>query len=62
MIFDTSFKNLLLMQTKYGKRKGMPLSDWIIKKRTVSIAAVIISRIAKTDFYERKRQIFLRIS
>ena len=60
MIFDTSFKNLLLMQTKYGKRKGMSFSDWIIKKRTLSIAAVIISRIAKTDFYELEMAIYFR--
>ena len=48
------------MQTKYGKRKGMSFSDWIIKKRTLSIAAVIISRIAKTDFYELEMAIYFR--
>ena len=58
MFGNTSFEDMLLLQIKYGKRNGAAFSDWIMKKRTLSIAALIISEVSAVDFYDLETAIY----
>ncbi len=58
MYNSTNFQEMLLLQTKYGKRRGMSFSDWVIKKRTISIAALVISAVSQFDFCELETAIY----
>ena len=58
MFSNASFEDMLLLQIKYGKRNGASFSDWILKKRTLSIAALIISNVSTVDFYNLETAIY----
>ena len=58
MFGNASFEDMLLLQIKYGKRNGAAFSDWIMKKRTLSIAALIISEVSAVDFYDLETAIY----
>ena len=58
MFSNASFEDMLLLQIKYGKRNGASFSDWIMKKRTLSIAALIISNVSTVDFYNLETAIY----
>ena len=58
MFSNASFEDMLLLQIKYGKRNGASFSDWILKKRTLSIAALIISNVSTVDFYNLETMVY----
>lgn len=55
---DDSIKELLKYQRKYGQRRSEPRSFWILKKRTINLAFVVISSVKGQDFAELEEKIY----
>jgi len=47
---EEELNNLLVYQKKYGKRGKETWAEWILRKRTINIACMIISSVAGMDF------------
>lgn len=58
MFNNKNFEDMLLLQIKHGKRKGTSFSEWILKKRSINIAALIISEVSSIDFCSLENAIY----
>lgn len=54
------FPLLMKYQTKYGKKGSESKSDWILRKRTINIACMVVESVADLDFADFELALYFR--